>query len=133
MQATTTHYTPIRANKNKFEGIENELEDTKTREVEAIQKLKSAEEHLQEKETLHETHTRDSEIKIQEAVANFTSRDTEANSLLEKSRNLEDQLKAYEVQLAESAGKSALLKEELDQLLLVKTNKESENEELHII
>jgi chromosome segregation ATPase len=83
-----------------------------------------------ELELLHESLARDSESKLQEAISNFTNRDSEAKSLFEKLKIHEDQVKIYEEQVAAAVGKSASLKEELDQTLLKLASLESINEEL---
>lgn len=85
--------------------------------MKVMEKLKSAEEQLEhqgkvldeatakksELETLHESLSRDSELKLQEAVTNYSTRDLEAKSLYEKLAILENQVKVYEEQLAEAA------------------------------
>ncbi|EOA37878.1 hypothetical protein CARUB_v10011474mg [Capsella rubella] len=90
-----------------------------------IEKLKSAEERLEkqareideanarsiELEALH----KHSELKIQKAMEDFSSKDTEAKSLAEKSKDLEERIRLYEGKLAEATGQLLSLKEELDQ------------------
>ncbi|KAH7533609.1 hypothetical protein FEM48_Zijuj04G0149900 [Ziziphus jujuba var. spinosa] len=128
----------------KLESIENDLKGSGVRENEVIEKLKIAEEQLEhqgrlieestarrsELELLHESLKRDSEIKLQEAVANFNTRDSEASSLSEKLKILEDQVKIYEEQVAEASQKSASFTEELEQTLKKLAGAESANEEL---
>jgi chromosome segregation ATPase len=128
----------------RFESIENDLKAAGLKEGDIMVKLKSAEEQLEQQEklleeattrrseleSLHETLTRDSEIKLQEALANFTNRDSEAKSLFEKLNTLEDQVKTYEELIAETTGRSALVKEELDLCVLKMATLETSNEEL---
>jgi chromosome segregation ATPase len=73
---------------------------------------------------------RESDIKLQEAIGNFTNRDSEAKSLVEKLNILEDQIKVYEEQVAAAAEKYASLKEELDNSLTKLASSESTNDEL---
>lgn len=101
----------------KLESIEADLKAAGMRESEVMEKLKSAEEQLEhqgkvlneatlkhsELETLHESVSRDSELKLQEAFANYSTRDSEAKSLYEKLAILENQVKVYEEQIAEAA------------------------------
>ncbi|CAK9151471.1 unnamed protein product [Ilex paraguariensis] len=129
----------------RLEGIESDLKAAGLKESEVMEKLKYAEEQLErqggvleqttakhaELESLHETLTRDSELKLQEAIGNFTSRDSEAKSLYEKVKTLEDQLKNYEDQIAEASEKSASVKEELDKIAVKLASSESTNEELN--
>ncbi|KAL3502395.1 hypothetical protein ACH5RR_036844 [Cinchona calisaya] len=128
----------------KLESLENDLRAAGIRETEFLEKLKSAEEQVGhhgklleqatarsvELESLHTTLSRDSETKLQEAIANFSSKDSEAKSLYEKLKLLEDQVKSYEEQLAESGGKYAALKEEVEQILIKLTSAENANEDL---
>jgi chromosome segregation ATPase len=128
----------------KLESIENDLKAAGLKESDIMVKLKSAEEQLEQQEklleeatsrkseleSLHEALTRDSEIKLQEALTNFTNRDSEAKSLFEKLNTLEDQVKEYKEQITEVTGRSALLKEELDLCLLKMVALETSNEEL---
>ncbi|KAK0584572.1 hypothetical protein LWI29_015388 [Acer saccharum] len=128
----------------KLESIENDLKAAGLRESEVMEKLKYAEEELKQQgsvleqatarnselESSHESLTRESELKLQEVVANLTSRDSEAKSFVEKLNTLEDQVKISKEQVAEAAGKSALLKEELDSCLIKVASLESTNEEL---
>ncbi|KAL4340639.1 hypothetical protein GQ457_08G015320 [Hibiscus cannabinus] len=128
----------------KFESIENDLKAVGLRESDVMEKLKSAEEQLErqvrileeakarnsELESVHESLTRDSELKLQEVMENFTNKDSEAKSLFEKLKSLEDQIKVYEEQVAQAAGQSASLKEELDQSLVKLASLEGTNEQL---
>ncbi|XP_010475221.1 PREDICTED: interaptin-like [Camelina sativa] len=89
------------------------------------EKLKSAEDKLEKQaREIDEATTRSielealhkhSEIKIQKAMEDFSSRDTEAKSLTEKSKDLEERIRLYEGKLAEASGLSLSLKEEIDQ------------------
>ncbi|KAL8208149.1 hypothetical protein R6Q57_007561 [Mikania cordata] len=120
----------LKVSQQKLETIMGDLEASGIRETKVINKLKLAEEQLDEArskhlkyETLHETQTREFDLKLQESVAEFASRDTEAKSLLEKSMTLE-------TQLAEATEKTNSLKDEIDQLLLMRINLENKNERL---
>ncbi|KAG8387101.1 hypothetical protein BUALT_Bualt03G0218300 [Buddleja alternifolia] len=53
-----------------------------------------------ELESSHETLTRDLDLKIQEAISNFTNRDTEAKVLYEKAQVLENEVNGYQEQFA---------------------------------
>ncbi|XP_010484892.1 PREDICTED: golgin subfamily A member 4-like [Camelina sativa] len=89
------------------------------------EKLKSAEERLEKQaREIDEATTRSidlealhkhSELKIQKAMEDFSCRDTEAKSLTEKSKDLEERIRLYEVKLAEASDQSLSLKEEIDQ------------------
>ncbi|XP_010457619.1 PREDICTED: restin homolog [Camelina sativa] len=89
------------------------------------QKLKSAEKRLDKQaREMDEATTRSkelealhkhSELKIQKAMEDFSSRDTEAKALTEKSKDLEERIRLYEGKLAEASGISLSLKEEIDQ------------------
>ncbi|KAJ6426126.1 hypothetical protein OIU84_026667 [Salix udensis] len=128
----------------RLESIENDLKAAGLKESDIMVKLKSAEEQLEQQEklleeattrrseleSLNETLTRDSEIKLQEALANFTNKDSEAKSLFEKLNALEDQVKTYKELVTETTGRSALLKEELDLCVLKMATFETSNEEL---
>ncbi|KAG2711425.1 hypothetical protein I3760_04G076600 [Carya illinoinensis] len=128
----------------KLESIEIGLKASGVRESEVMEKLKYAEEQLEqhgrlieqttarntELELLHDSLSRDSEGRLQEAIENFNNRDSEAKSLLEKLRIHEDQVKIYEEQVAQAAGKTVSLKAELDQTLLTLASLENINEEL---
>ncbi|XWS36804.1 hypothetical protein CRYUN_Cryun20dG0117200 [Craigia yunnanensis] len=128
----------------KLQSIENDLKAACLKESEVMEKLKSAEEQLEqhvrvleqssarnsELESLHESLTRDSELKLQEMMENFTNKDSEAKSLFEKLKLFEDQMKVYEEQVAQAAGQSASLKEELNQSLMKLAPLESTNEQL---
>ncbi|CBI34100.3 unnamed protein product, partial [Vitis vinifera] len=112
----------------------------------SIEKLKSAEEQLEQQgriieqstarslelEELHETLKRDSEFKLNEAIASLSSRDSEAQSLYEKLKSHEDQVKTYELQVADTAEKSTSLKEELERCLGELAALQSTNEELKV-
>ncbi|KAF3443218.1 hypothetical protein FNV43_RR12900 [Rhamnella rubrinervis] len=101
----------------KLESTENDRKSAGMRESKVLEKLKSAEEQLEQQggllkeyttrnselEHIHESLMRDSEFKLQEAIAKFTNRDSEAKSLSEKLSVLEDQVKTYEEQVAEAA------------------------------
>ncbi|KAJ6700278.1 EARLY ENDOSOME ANTIGEN [Salix purpurea] len=128
----------------KLESIENDLKAAGLKESDMMAKLNSAKEQLEQQEklleeattrkseleSLHETLKRDSEIKLQEALTNFSNKDSEAESLSEKLNTLEDQVKAYKEQITEVTGRSAVLKEELDLCLLRMVALETSNEEL---
>ncbi|XP_022862561.1 LOW QUALITY PROTEIN: myosin-9-like [Olea europaea var. sylvestris] len=128
----------------KLESIENDVKAAGMRENEVIEKLKSAEEQLEEQrrvlekattrstelESLHETLTRDSEKKLQEALSNFSSRDLEAKSLNETLTSLEDQVKNYQEQLAEANERYEAVKEELDLIIVKLASSENANENL---
>ncbi|KAJ6408498.1 hypothetical protein OIU84_011755 [Salix udensis] len=128
----------------KLESIENDLKAAGLKESDMMAKLNSAEEQLEQQEklleeattrkseleSLHETLKRDSEIKLQEALTNFSNKDSEAESLSEKLNTLENQVKAYKEQITEVTGRSAVLKEELDLCLLRMVALETSNEEL---
>ncbi|XP_042504985.1 putative leucine-rich repeat-containing protein DDB_G0290503 isoform X2 [Macadamia integrifolia] len=116
----------------ELESIEQDCKASGIRESEILEKLKSAEELLEEQgivieqgrsrnsemESINKSLARNSELKLQEAIANFTSRDSEAKSLYEKLRSLEDQSNFYEAQAAEAAERSASLKVDLDKSLM---------------
>ncbi|KAK3444654.1 hypothetical protein EUGRSUZ_A00904 [Eucalyptus grandis] len=116
----------------KLESIESDLKASGIRESEVLEKLRLAEEQMEQQvklleqttskrselESLHQSVTRDFELKLEEAMTSFSSRDSEAKSLFEKLKILEDQAKGYEGQVAEASGKSASLKEELDQSVM---------------
>uniref|UniRef100_A0A6N2N863 Uncharacterized protein n=1 Tax=Salix viminalis TaxID=40686 RepID=A0A6N2N863_SALVM len=128
----------------RLESIENDLKAAGLKESDIMVKLKSAEEQLEQQEklleeattrrseleSLNETLTRDTEIKLQEALANFTNKDSEAKTLFEKLNALEDQVKTYKELITETTGRSALLKEELDLCVLKMATLETSNEEL---
>ncbi|KAJ6741553.1 EARLY ENDOSOME ANTIGEN [Salix viminalis] len=128
----------------KLESIENDLKAAGLKESDMMAKLNSAEKQLEQQEklleeattrkveleSLHETLKRDSEIKLQEALTNFSNKDSEAESLSEKLNTLENQVKAYKEQITEVTGRSAVLKEELDLCLLRMVALETSNEEL---
>lgn len=128
----------------KLESIENDLKAAGMKDSEIMEKLKSAEEQLEQQgkvldqatarnselESLHETRTRDSELKLQEAIETLTNRDSEVKSLYEKLKNLEEQVKIYEEQVVEASEKSVLLKAELDQNSTKLASLETTNEEL---
>ncbi|KAJ7959692.1 Myosin-11 isoform X1 [Quillaja saponaria] len=121
----------------KLLSIEHDHKIVGLRESEVMVKLKLAEEKLEQQESvieqtatrnselelLHESLSRDSELKLQEAIANCGSKDSENQSLLEKLKNLEEQMGA-------AAEKSALFKEELDQSLRKMASLEVTNENL---
>lgn len=87
-----------------------------------MEKLKSAEERLVKQASeatlrsieLQALH-KHSELRIQTAIEDLSRRDTEAKSLTEKSKDLEERIRLYEGKLAEASGESLSLKEELDQ------------------
>ncbi|KAG8387095.1 hypothetical protein BUALT_Bualt03G0217700 [Buddleja alternifolia] len=99
---------------HKWESTENDLKATGIRENELLDKLKLAEEKLEQQSQLleeaharctelelsHETLTRESDLKIQEAIANFTTKDSEAKALYEKVQVLENEVNSYKEQLA---------------------------------
>ncbi|KAK6918034.1 hypothetical protein RJ641_016456 [Dillenia turbinata] len=128
----------------KLESIEKDLVASGIQESKIMEKLKSAEEQLQQQErvleqatsrnmeleSLHETLAKDSELKLQEAMVNFTSKDTEAKTLYEKLQTLEDKVKSYEVQIVEATEVSAALKKELEQSLMKLGALETTNREL---
>ncbi|XP_057787008.1 uncharacterized protein LOC131004354 [Salvia miltiorrhiza] len=128
----------------KLESIENDLKATESKEAEVIEKLKLAEEQLEQQskvletvtarsaelETSHETLSRDADLKMQEAIDNFSNRDTEAKSLHEKVQDLENQVKSYQVQLAEATEKHETASKELDQILLKLASSEDISEGL---
>ncbi|KAF5748867.1 myosin-9-like [Tripterygium wilfordii] len=127
-----------------LKNIENDLNAAGFRENEVLEKLKLAEEQLEEQgrvieqattrnlelESVHESLTRDTDLKLLEAMENFTNRDTEAKSLFEKLKVREDQVKTYEKQIAEETDRSTSLKEELDSYLMKMASLETANEEL---
>lgn len=90
-----------------------------------MEKLKSAEERLVkqaseiDEATLRsielEALQKHSELRIQKAMEDLSGRDTEAKSLTDKSKDLEERIRLYEGKLAEASGQSLSLKEELDQ------------------
>ncbi|AAB71445.1 ESTs gb/AA042402,gb/ATTS1380 come from this gene [Arabidopsis thaliana] len=90
-----------------------------------MEKLKSSEERLEKQaREIDEATTRSielealhkhSELKVQKTMEDFSSRDTEAKSLTEKSKDLEEKIRVYEGKLAEACGQSLSLQEELDQ------------------
>ncbi|CAI9782295.1 unnamed protein product [Fraxinus pennsylvanica] len=128
----------------KLEIIENDLQAARMRENEVIEKLKSTEEQLQEQgkvfekatarsielESLYRTLTRESEQRLQEALANFTRRDSEAKSLREKLTSLENQVKSCQDQLAEANERYAAVKEELNQIVVKLASSENANKDL---
>ncbi|KAK4804270.1 hypothetical protein SAY86_004087 [Trapa natans] len=128
----------------RSESLDNELKAAGLKESEALEKLKFAEEQIEQYmralddaterdsglRAEHESLTRDFELKLQEATAGFSDKDTEDKSLLQKLRTLEDQAKDYEVQVIEASGKSASLKEELDHNLMKVASLETTVEEL---
>ncbi|CAL9213803.1 unnamed protein product [Arabidopsis halleri] len=90
-----------------------------------MEKLKSTEERLEKQaREIDEATTRSielealhkhSELKVQKAMEDFSSRDTEAKSLTEKSKDLEEKIRVYEGKLTEACSQSLSLQEELDQ------------------
>ncbi|KAF8390899.1 hypothetical protein HHK36_023198 [Tetracentron sinense] len=121
--------TELKLAHEKLESIEYDIKASGMRESEIVEKLKSAEAQLEQQgslieqaatryselELLHESLSRDSKLKLQEAMVNFTNRDSEAKSLNEKLKILEDQVNIYEERAAEASQQSASLKAELDQ------------------
>ncbi|KAL8131979.1 hypothetical protein AgCh_007762 [Apium graveolens] len=99
----------------KLVSTESNLEAAGLREIEVLEKLKLAEELL-------EKH-RDLEVKLQEVIANFNSKDFEVQAL-------EEQVMIYKEQTMEAAERSASLKEEFTQIAMKLANSESANEEL---
>ncbi|KAK4437434.1 hypothetical protein Salat_0077300 [Sesamum alatum] len=114
------------------------------RESDVMDKLKLAEEQLEQQsqvlekvtarsaelESSYESLTRDSDLKLQEAIASFTNRDSEAKVLHEKVEALELQVKAYQVQLAEATERYETANKELDQILEKLASSESINDDL---
>ncbi|KAG9439443.1 hypothetical protein H6P81_019608 [Aristolochia fimbriata] len=96
----------LKETNDKLVGIEKDLEASGVRETEVTEKLKSAEEQLEqhvkvieevtarksELELLHESLAKDSELKLQDATVTIAQRDSEANDLYEKLKSLEDQV-----------------------------------------
>ncbi|KAK4386286.1 hypothetical protein Sango_2499200 [Sesamum angolense] len=128
----------------RLESIENDLKSAGMKESEVIEKLKLAEEQLEhqskvlekaiarnaELESSHEILTRDSEVKLQDAIANFTNRDSEAKGLHEKVEALEDQVNSYRKQLAEATERYETTKKELNGIVEKLTSSEDTNENL---
>ncbi|GAB4848183.1 hypothetical protein Ancab_002851 [Ancistrocladus abbreviatus] len=128
----------------KIESMENDLKAAGTREGEIMEKLKSAEDQSEQQgkviklaaarnkelESLYDTLVRDSELKIQEMMTNFTNKDSEAKVFSEKLKLLEDQIQIYQAQIAEATQKAASLTEELDQSTTKVADLESSNKEL---
>nr|DAD43982.1 TPA_asm: hypothetical protein HUJ06_002212 [Nelumbo nucifera] len=122
----------LKSTQEKLENIEQELRVSGIKENEVLEKLKSAEEQLEQQgklieqattrntelEALHESLVRDSELKLQEAMVHFTNKDSETKSLYEKLKILEDESKTYEEKAAKETEKSNSLKVELDQSLV---------------
>ncbi|CAA3012333.1 Hypothetical predicted protein [Olea europaea subsp. europaea] len=134
----------LSTSKQKLESIENDLKAARMRKNEVIEKLKPAKELLQEQgrvlekatlgsiklESLHRTLTRESDQKLQEALANFTRRDSEAKSLKEILTSLEGQVKSHQELLAEANERYAAVKEELDQIVEKLASSENANKDL---
>ncbi|XP_058097152.1 uncharacterized protein LOC131242486 [Magnolia sinica] len=112
---------------DKLEAIEEDLNASRTQESEILEKLKSAEEQLEQRgklieqatartselELLHESLSKESELKLREATESFTQRDSEAKNLYEKLKTLEDQVMIYTKKAAEATEREASLKAEL--------------------
>ncbi|KAG8387105.1 hypothetical protein BUALT_Bualt03G0218700 [Buddleja alternifolia] len=104
----------LNISQQKLESIKNDLKATGIREDELLNTLKLAEEKLEQQsqllekanarstelESSQEPLTRDLDLKIQEAISNFTNRDTEAKVLYEKAQVLENEINSYQEQLA---------------------------------
>ncbi|XP_060190875.1 uncharacterized protein LOC132620199 [Lycium barbarum] len=134
----------LNATQQKLESIENNLNAAGLRESEVMEKLKSAEEQLEQQgnvleqatarsielESLYDTLKRDSELKLEEATGKFVTGDSEAQTLNEKLKALEDQLKSYEGQIGKPAESFSAVKEELDQVLVKLASSETVNEDL---
>ncbi|KAL5977493.1 hypothetical protein ACLOJK_021840 [Asimina triloba] len=126
---------------DKLAAIEQDLTASCIRENDMMEKLKSAEEKLEEQgkvieqatartaglELLHESLSRDSELKLREATESFSQRDLEAKDLHEKLKALDDQYKekaaeaaereaSFKTQLEESSTKHATLENALEEL-----------------
>uniref|UniRef100_A0A1J3GYG1 Uncharacterized protein n=1 Tax=Noccaea caerulescens TaxID=107243 RepID=A0A1J3GYG1_NOCCA len=127
----------FKTSQSKLEKAEEKLNVAAEKERELSENLKSAEERLEKQaREIDEAATRNieiealhkhSEVRIQKAVEDFSRRDTEAKSLTEKSKDLEERLRLHEEKLAEASAHSFALKEDLDQSsleneLLVDTN-----------
>ncbi|KAG9460053.1 hypothetical protein H6P81_004561 [Aristolochia fimbriata] len=130
----------LKETNDKLVCIEKDLEASGVRETEVTEKLKSAEEQLEqhvkvieevtarksELELLHESLAKDSELKLQDATVTLAQRDSEANNLYEKLKSLEDQvvkaaergedqLIMYKEQMQMAAEREASLKSQLDE------------------
>ncbi|KAI3893222.1 hypothetical protein MKW92_043077 [Papaver armeniacum] len=128
----------------KLESVENDLKTSGIKECEIVDKLKSTETQLEEQsrvleqtttrnselELLVESLTRNSELKLQEALKSLAERDSEAKTLCEKIKILEEQKKFFEDEAAETAERSASLKAELDDSSMKSIGLESTIEEL---
>ena len=98
----------------KHQILEKDLVVYSVREKEILEKLKDSEEQVDhhvksaekaaarslELESLHESVTKDSEKKLQEAISKFEEKEAEAKLLNEKSKNLEVQVAAQLEELA---------------------------------
>ncbi|XP_077253344.1 early endosome antigen isoform X2 [Tasmannia lanceolata] len=119
----------LKSAKDKLEISNHDLQASSIRESEVMEKLKYTEEKLEqhgrvmeqatarssELELLHESLSKDSELKLQEAMLSITQRDSEANHLSEKLKSLEDQAKIYQDEAMEASGREASLKGKLEE------------------
>ncbi|EPS62627.1 hypothetical protein M569_12164 [Genlisea aurea] len=134
----------LNGSRQRLESIKSDLEATGLRESDVLEKLKLAEEKLEQQshvlekviarsaelESSHETLTRESELKIQEAVANYTTRDSEAIFLHDKVVGLEDEVRSYQLQLGEATEKFETTSKDLAHILLKLQSSEGVIEEL---
>uniref|UniRef100_A0A1D1ZJ43 Intracellular protein transport protein USO1 n=1 Tax=Anthurium amnicola TaxID=1678845 RepID=A0A1D1ZJ43_9ARAE len=114
--------------KQNLQNVVKDLEVSAVREMEILEKLNSAEEQLEhqgkevekattrscELESLHESLSKDSELKLQEAILNCNQKDSEAKELHAKLKSLEEQAAFYQDQAAEAREKLAILKAEME-------------------
>eukprot|EP00268_Persea_americana_P054219 TRINITY_DN618_c1_g1_i4.p1 TRINITY_DN618_c1_g1~~TRINITY_DN618_c1_g1_i4.p1 ORF type:complete len:1434 (-),score=474.80 TRINITY_DN618_c1_g1_i4:1760-6061(-) len=117
----------LKSTQDKLESIELDLKNSGIKESEIMEKLKSAEEQLEEQsrimeqatarsaefELLHQSLAKDSEAKLQEAIESISQKELEATDLYKKLKTIEDQAIIYQEQVAEAAEREASLRAEL--------------------
>ncbi|XP_019454298.1 PREDICTED: myosin-9-like [Lupinus angustifolius] len=122
---------------DKLQSTENDLKASQLRESETIEKLKVSEQNIKirgrdmdetsarnrELQLLHESLSRDSEQKLQQAIEKFNNKESEVQSLLEK-------IKILEEQVVEAAKQSKSLKNDFEESTSKLASLESNKEDL---
>ncbi|CAA7394213.1 unnamed protein product [Spirodela intermedia] len=114
--------TELKSTNEKLQDVEKELEASGVRERETLEKLEhhgiaveKATARSLELEALHESVSKDSERKLQEAISNLDQKDSETKLLTEKLKNLEEQAASHQEQAAKAAEKLVSLEAELEE------------------
>ncbi|KAM0948674.1 putative ubiquitin interacting [Dioscorea sansibarensis] len=111
----------------RVEHAEKDLQASTVREAELLERLRSTEERLEhhgraaeqatarslELESLHNSFSKESELKLQEAFESISQKDSETRQLLEKVKTLDEQVLLYQNQALEATEKVASLKADL--------------------